>query len=287
MKNQLKTNIRDCLLILAGTGLMAFAIKSSYDPIGLVTGGFTGIGIMLRRLTTGIMQGGIPIWLTNIALNAPLFFVSFRLKGGRFIGKTAFASFLLSFWLGLIPGIDLTGGDYLLASVYGGVISGVGIGMVLSARAATGGTDLIATLLHMKFSSYSIAQILQLIDGIVIVVGIYVCGLRASMYAVFAVFLTSRVSDLITEGGNFAKAVYIISSHYKEIADVVMNEMDRGTTLVNALGMYQKKERNMLFVVVSKKEIVILKEHIKNIDPTAFVIVTDAREVLGEGFLGY
>lgn len=279
--------IRPYLLIIAGTGLMAFAIKSTYDPIGLVTGGFTGIGIMLRRLTTDIVKGGIPIWLTNLMLNIPLFLIALKLKGGRFIVRTLVASVLLSFWLGVIPDCDLAGGDYLLASVYGGVMTGAGIGFVLSAQVATGGTDLIATLLHMKMRMYSIAQILQVIDGLIIIVGIYVCGIRASLYAVFAVYITSRVSDLITEGGKFSKAVYIISDQYEKIADAVMHEMSRGTTMLPAVGMYRQEERNMLFCVVSKKEVVTLKEFIKNIDIHAFVIVTDVREVLGEGFLEY
>lgn len=279
--------IRSYLLILAGTGIMAFAIKSTYDPIGLVTGGFTGIGIMLRRLTMNFVEGGIPIWLTNLILNIPLFLIAWKLKGGRFLGRTIVSSLLLSFWLGVIPDCDLAGGDYLLASVYGGVMTGAGIGLVLSAQVATGGTDLIATLLHMKFRAYSIAQILQVIDGIIILGGIYVCGIRASLYAVFAVYITSRVSDLITEGGKFSKAVYIISNQYEQIADAVMHQLNRGTTLLPAVGMYQGEKRNMLFCVVSKKEVVTLKEYIKNIDVHAFVIVTDVREVLGEGFLEY
>ena len=279
--------IRSYLLIAAGTGIMAFAIKSTYDPIGLITGGFTGIGIMLRRLTTEFVKGGIPIWLTNLLLNIPLFLAAFKLKGGRFLGRTMIASLLLSFWLGLIPDCDLAGGDYLLASVYGGVMTGAGIGLVLSAQVATGGTDLIATLLHMKFRAYSIAQILQMIDGVIIIAGIYVCGIRASLYAVFAVYITSRVSDLITEGGKFSKAVYIISDQYEQIADAVMHQMNRGTTLLPAVGMYRGEERSMLFCIVSKKEVVTLKEYIKNIDVHAFVIVTDAGEVLGEGFLEY
>lgn len=279
--------IRSYLLIAAGTGIMAFAIKSTFDASGLVTGGFTGIGIMVRRLTAEYVEGGIPIWITNLVLDVPLFLISWKLKGSRFIGRTAAASLLLSFWLGIIPDCDLAGGDYLLAAVYGGVMMGAGIGLVLSAQVATGGTDLIATLLHLKFRAYSIAQILQVIDGAVILAGIYVCGIRASLYAVLAVYLTSRVSDLITEGGKFSKAVYIISESYEQIADAVMNSMNRGTTMLPAVGMYRNEERRMLFCVVSKKEVVTLKEHIRAIDKHAFVIVTDAREVLGEGFLEY
>ena len=282
-----KKQIRSYLLIAVGTGMMAFAIKNIYDPIGLVTGGFTGIGIMVRKLTMDLVKGGIPIWMTNVVLELPLFLLAFKLKGGHFLGRTLVASLLLSFWLGVIPDCNLAGGDFLLASVYGGVMVGAGVGLVLSAQVATGGTDLIATLLHMKFRAYSIAQILQVIDGLIILAGIYVCGIQASLYAVFAVFITSRVSDLITEGGKFSKAVYIISDQYEQISDAVLHQMNRGTTLLPAVGMYRGEEKNMLFCIVSKKEVVILKEHIRNIDVHAFVIVTDAREVLGEGFLEY
>ncbi|MCI9021652.1 MAG: YitT family protein [Eubacterium sp.] len=282
-----KRIIRSYLLIAAGTGIMGLAIKSIYDPIGLVTGGFTGIGIMVRRLTAGLVEGGIPVWITNLSLDIPLFLLALRLKGGGFLGRTVAASLFLSFWLGVIPAYDLARGDFLLAAVYGGVLMGTGIGLVLSAQVATGGTDLIATLLHMKLRACSIAQIMQVIDGAIILAGIYVCGIRASLYAVLAVYITSRVSDLITEGGKFSKAVYIISDEYKQIADAVLNQMNRGTTMLPAVGMYQNEERNMLFCVVSKKEVVTLKEYIRMIDKRAFVIVTDAREVLGEGFLEY
>ena len=240
MKNKkLKRYLKTYFLIIAGTGLMAFAIKSNYDAIGLVTGGFSGIGIMLKRLTPSVMEGGVPIWLTNLVLNIPLFVAAYKLKGKRFIGKTMAASLLLTLWLGVIPDCDLAGGDYLLASVYGGVLTGAGIGLVLSAQVATGGTDLIATLLHIKLKSYSIAQLLQVIDGAIILAGIYVCGIHASLYAIFAVFVTTRVSDLITEGGKFAKAVYIVSEQYERIADVVMNQVGRGTTMIPAVGMYK------------------------------------------------
>lgn len=188
-----KRIIRSYLLIAAGTGIMGLAIKSIYDPIGLVTGGFTGIGIMVRRLTAGLVEGGIPVWITNLSLDIPLFLLALRLKGGGFLGRTVAASLFLSFWLGVIPAYDLARGDFLLAAVYGGVLMGTGIGLVLSAQVATGGTDLIATLLHMKLRACSIAQIMQVIDGAIILAGIYVCGIRASLYAVLAVYITSRV----------------------------------------------------------------------------------------------
>jgi len=280
-----KKTVFSYLYILAGTGLMAFAIISSYDPIGLVTGGFTGVAIMVRRLSAGLLKGGIPIWFTNLILNIPLFLIAYRRNGWQFISRTAVAAVSLSFWLGVLPECDLAGGDFLLASVYGGVLTGAGIGLVLSAGVATGGTDLIATLLHPRLRMYSVAQILQVIDGLIILAGIYVCGIRASLYAVFAVIVTTRVSDLITEGGKFSKAVYVISDRYADIAGAVLHQLNRGTTAIPAIGMYRNTERRILFCVVSKKEVVRLKDFIRSIDTHAFVIVTDAREVLGEGFI--
>lgn len=286
-KNQLKKRLRPYLCILVGTALMACAAKSAYDPIGLVTGGFTGIGIMVRRLTVGYVQGGIPIWVTNLALNIPMFLLAWKLKGIRFVSQTALADGLLSFWLAVLPGADLAEGDYLLAAIYGGILMGAGVGLVLSSGVATGGSDLIATLVHIKVQMYSIAQILQVIDGAIILAGVYVCGIHSSLYAILAVFVSTKVSDLITEGGKFSKAVYVISEHYDQIAQQVMDEMDRGITMLPAVGMYQRTARHMLYCVVSRKEVVSLKERIRNIDPAAFVIVTDAREVLGEGFIEY
>lgn len=129
MDKKIKRRIRSFLLIAAGTGIMAFAIKSAYDSIGLVTGGFTGIGIMVRRLTTDLVDGGIPIWITNLVLDIPLLLVALKLKGRRFLGWTLVATLLLSFWLGVIPQYDLSGGDFLLAAVYGGVLMGTGVGL--------------------------------------------------------------------------------------------------------------------------------------------------------------
>lgn len=280
-----KKTVFSWLYILAGTGFMAFAVLSFYDPIGLVTGGFTGVAIMVRRMSAGLLKGGIPIWFTNLILNIPLFLIAYRRNGWRFIGRTAFAAVSLSFWLGVLPECDLAGGDFLLASVYGGVLTGAGIGLVLGAGVATGGTDLIATLLHPRLRIYSVAQILQVIDGLIILAGIYVCGIRASLYAVFAVIVTTRVSDLITEGGRFSRAVYVISDRYEDIAGMVLHQLNRGTTAIPAVGMYRNTERRILFCVVSKKEVVPLKDFIRSIDAHAFVIVTDAREVLGEGFI--
>lgn len=273
----------DAILMVVGTGLMALAIQCIYDPVGLVTGGFTGVAIIAKYVT----KGAVPLWLTNLVLNVPLFLLAALVKGKKFVARTAVATVLLSAWLYVIPLWNLAEGDYVLSAIFGGVICGVGMGMVLLARATTGGTDMLAALIQHKLRHYTIMQIICVIDGIIVAVGIYSFGVKAALYAIVAIYVTSRVSDTLMEGMKYSKAVFIVSDRYKEISDAIMTQMDRGVTGLDAVGMYSGDEKCMLYCVVSKKEIVVLKEIILKIDNNAFVIVTDAREVVGEGFLEY
>lgn len=277
----------DYLFIVVGTGLMALAIQCIFEPVGLVTGGFSGIAIIIRKMTMEVVPGGIPLWLTNLALNIPVFLAALKIKGKRFIGRTAIGTVLLSFWLFLIPQVDLTQGDYMLAAIFGGVITGIGIGFVLLAKATTGGTDMVAALIQKYARHYSVVQILQIIDGMVVLAGLYVFGLKPALYAVVAIFITSKVSDALLEGLKHSKAALIITDHYQEIARAIMEQLDRGLTGLEATGMYSGNHKTVLYCVVSRKEMVELKDIVAKIDADAFVIVTDAREVLGEGFLEY
>ena len=273
----------DAILMVVGTGLMALAIQCIYDPVGLVTGGFTGVAIIAKYVT----KGAVPLWLANLVLNVPLFLLAALIKGKKFVARTAVATVLLSAWLYVIPLWNLAEGDYVLSAIFGGVICGVGMGMVLLARATTGGTDMLAALIQHKLRHYTIMQIICVIDGIIVAVGIYSFGVKAALYAIVAIYVTSKVSDTLMEGMKYSKAVFIVSDRYKEISDAIMTQMDRGVTGLDAVGMYSGDEKCMLYCVVSKKEIVVLKEIILKIDNNAFVIVTDAREVVGEGFLEY
>lgn len=275
----------DYLFIFMGTGIMALAIQCIFEPIGLVTGGFSGIAIIIRKMTAGIVEGGVPLWLTNIALNVPVFIAALIIKGRKFLGRTVIGTVLLSFWLYVIPQVDLTQGDYMLSAVFGGVITGIGIGFVLLAKATTGGTDMVSALIQKYVRHYSVVQILQVIDGMVVLTGLYVFGLKPALYAIVAIFITSKVSDALMEGMKYSKAAFIITDCYKEIADAIMIQLDRGLTGLDATGMYSGDKKTVLYCVVSKKEIVELKDIVAKIDPKAFVIVTDAREVFGEGFL--
>lgn len=272
------------ILIIVGTGLMSLGIKCILDPAGLVTGGFTGIAIIVKGMTEGLIPGGIPLWFTNLILNVPVFLIALSVKGKHFIGRTAVATFLLSGWLYILPEVDLLQSDYTLASVYGGVITGIGIGLIFVSRATTGGTDMVAALIQSKLRHYSIAQIMQVLDAIIVIFGLYMFGIQRGLYAIVAIFIVSKVTDTLLEGFKFSKAVFIITDKSDEVARMIMDQMNRGVTGLNAIGMYSGTPKCMLYCVVSKKEIVDLKELILDIDRSAFVIVTDAREVLGEGF---
>lgn len=280
-----KSKVWDYVMLVIGTGLLAIAIQCIYDPIGLVTGGFTGIAIILKAMTSKLLPGGIPLWLTNIALNVPVFVIALKVKGKRFIGRTLIGTFLLSAWLYVIPPMDLTQGDYILATIFGAVIAGVGMGLILLSKATTGGTDMVATIVQHYVRHYSVVQIMQILDGLVVLCGFYVFGIRAALYAIVAIFITTKVSDNLMEGFKFAKVAYIISDKHELVAKHILEDLDRGLTGLKAKGMYSGEDKCMLYCVVSQKELVELKEMVAEIDPEAFVIVTDAREVLGEGFL--
>ena len=281
----IRTLIRNYLLIIIGTALMAFAIASVLEPASLVTGGFSGIAIIVKQYTDHLIPGGVPLSVTNLVLNIPVFLIAIRLKGLRYLIHTLFATVMLSFWLSVLPVVPLAGDDLLLASLYGGILMGAGIGLVFVTGATTGGTDLIAALVQHFLRHYSISNILWVIDTAVVLVGVYLYGIQITLYAIIAIYLTSKISDGIIDGLKFSKAAFIITEKPEALAALVMEELGRGVTGISATGMYSGDSKNMLLCVVSKKEIVRLKELAKSCDPNAFVIVTDVREVLGEGFI--
>ncbi len=275
----------DYLMIIVGTGLMSLAINSVFDAAGMVTGGFSGIAIIIKAWTKNLIEGGIPLWVTNCVLNLPLFVIAWKVRGFSFIKRAILGEISLSVWLAIQPVWNLAGNDLLLSALYGGVIQGVGIGLVFLGGGTTGGTDMMAAIIQKFLKHYSIAQIMQVIDAMVVLVGMYVFGVHKALYAIIAVYLVTKVSDGLIEGLKFSKAAYIITGKPKEISDMIINDLDRGVTGINVRGMYSGQDKLMLFCVVNKKEIIMLKEKVDEIDPDAFVIVTDAREVHGEGFI--
>jgi len=279
--------LRKYLIIVLGSILIALSVNLVYEPMGLVTGGVSGLGIVVKKLTEPIIKGGIPIYLFTILCNVPLFFISFKIMGKKFVFSALLGTVSVILALRLIPIVDLKFQDNLLAAIFGGVIDGIGIGLVFSSSASTGGTDMMATLIHRYKKHISIPQILIFIDGTIIFIGAIVFGLGNALYAIIAVFIVTKVSDGILEGLKFAKMAYIISDEYAAIADAIMHSLDRGVTGVSATGMYSNKDKKMLFCVVSNKEIIKIIEIAQKIDPRSFVIVSDVREVMGEGFIEY
>ena len=272
------------LLIIIGTGLMATAITSCFDAAGMVTGGFSGIAIIVKAGTKGLYGNGVPLWVTNLVLNVPVFILAAKIKGFSFVKKALMGDISLTVWLAVLPAWKLSE-DIFLAALYGGILQGVGIGLVFLGGGTTGGTDLLAAIIQKYMKHYSSAQVMQFVDGAVVVAGMYVFGVERALYAIIAVYLVTKVSDGIIAGLKFSKAVYIITDKPDEVSRMVMEDIDRGITGIRAKGMYSGNDKLMLFCVVGKKELVHLKEMIDEIDPKAFVIVGDAREVHGEGFI--
>lgn len=270
--------------IVVGTGIVSFAIKCIYEPNSLVVGGFSGLAIIIKSLTEGIIPGGVPLWFTNIALNLPVFLAALKVKGKNFIGKTLFSTIMVSFWLGVIPSVSFIENNILLAAIFGGALQGLGMGLVFLTKATTGGTDMVGAIIQNYLRQFSVAKIMMVIDAVIVIAGGYVFGIERALYAIITIVVVNRIADAIIEGIKFAKAAYIITDKYEEVSNAIMHKVDRGLTGIYAKGMYTGTDRYLLFCVVTKKELVHLKELVGKIDENAFIIVSDAREVMGEGF---
>ncbi|MDE7366302.1 MAG: YitT family protein [Lachnospiraceae bacterium] len=283
-----KNRIWNGLAILLGTGLMATAVNCVFEPMQLVTGGVTGIGIIIKELTRNIIgEEGVPLWLTNLLCNIPLFVFAYYILGKRFLRRGILSAIVFTVYLGVIPITQLPTGDTMLNSVLGAVLMGLGLGLVFAVGSTTGGMDLLAVLLQTRFRYLTEAQILAVVDGAIVIAGGIIFGLENALYALVAIFIVTRVSDSIMNGLKFSKVGYVISDQAEEISQRIMSELQRGITGIDITGMHTGARKNMLMCVVSRKQIVELKEIVFEIDPKAFVIVTDANETVGEGFLNY
>ena len=273
-----KKVIRSYGMITIGTFLMALGTRMIYEPMSMVTGGFAGVGIILEALF------GLPVSITTFALNIPLFLLAKKSHSKEYLIKSLYAMMTFSAALAIIPLAVVTEEDYLMAALLGGALNGVGLGLVFSSGSSTGGTDLLSTLLHPFFPVMRLANILGIVDGLIVVAGMLIFGIRTALYSIVAVFVTSKVMDGVTAGMRYAKVMYIISDESKRIAEIIMNRLDRGVTALRGNGMYSGQEKQNLMCVVSRREAVFMVKYIKELDERAFVIVADAREVLGEGF---
>lgn len=269
----------DYILITIGAFIMAFAVKNIYAPINLVTGGVSGLSIILNKLAH------VPLWVTSFVINVILFVAGLKLLGWKYIRKTTFTTAMLSFALAIIPSMNPFNGDMIISAIFGGVCTGVGVGLIVRCGTSTGGTDTLAYLIRLKLKDRSVVEIMRILDGIVVIIGIYFFGIKPAMYALITVYVVTWVSDGIVEGVNFSKQAFIISDKATDIANEIMEKLHRGVTEIDAKGMYTGNKKQVLFCVIRRKEITKFKEIISKIDKNAFVILSDSKEVFGGGFI--
>ena len=277
----LKENWNDYVFIIVGTFLMAGSTNLFFTPVNMVPGGFTGLSIILQYLTKK------PVWMWNIMFNIPLILIATKVRGWKFTRRTLIATLLFSLWLIVIPEMDVTNHNLFLVSVIGGGLMGFGLGLVFAGKATTGGTDTLAAIFQRLFPYLNTARIMPLLDVIVIVVATKVFGIEVSLYAIIAVIISGRISDGVISGQKNASMAFIISDKYEDISYAITNEMNRGATILSGYGTYTKLPRNVLLCAVNKRQIAILRDIVSEIDPLAFMILTEANEVRGQGFLKY
>lgn len=264
---------------LFGTLLMAISVDLFLLPNQLSVGGFSGIG------TIGHYLFNIPVGTTVFVLNIPLFLIAFIKNGRKFFLDSLFGTISLSIFLNLFENINIVTHSGFLACIYGGVLSGIGTSIVLKANASTGGSDLLAQIVKSYKPDVKTGSIITLIDTIVVVVStIAFKEIEIGLYSAIAIFIMGKVLDLFFEGIDFAKMLIIISPNYQEISDEINKKIKRGTTAIYGKGMYKEEEKKLLLCVASRGEVREIRKIVKEIDKKAFLIITNAREVYGEGF---
>ena len=276
--------IIDYLLIILGDFILAYAIVAFFQPHLMVTGGVSGLGIIIAYYSAQLWYE-IPLWITNLAFNIPLFIIGAIVLKGESIIKSAFGALFLTVALYVVQYFPMPPSDIVLATIFGGAVSGIGVALVLMTLATTGGSTLAGMILHNTlFKHFSVAKVIFCIDAIIIIIGFVVFGPVPSLYAIASIYIGTKVMEAVLEGMHFSKAAFIISEETEAIAEQVMAQLNRGATELRGRGMYTKQDKNVLLCVVNTKELIKLKQLVREIDTTAFVIVADVREVLGEGF---
>lgn len=270
---------KDYALIVLGTFLAALSLPQFFLPYDIAPGGISGISTVLASVLP------LSVGMLSFMLNVPLFLFGWRTVGLRFAVRSFVAMSLMSLFIDLVPVRDVAG-NAMLAAVFGGVLLGVGLGLVVRAGATTGGTDMAAKMIHNRIGFLSIATILFLIDGMVVAVAGLVFGMQAALWALISLFVSSRAMDTVIKGFNTAMQFMIISEDSEKIVRRIHTEIDRGCTRLMAEGTYSGLPVGTLLCVVSRTEAPRLKKLVAEVDPLAFVTVCDVHEVLGEGFTG-
>lgn len=269
--------MRAYALIAAGCVLGGAAYPLFLVPNAIAPGGLTGVATILNYLF------GLPVGVTSMVLNLPLFLIGYKAMGRVFAFRSLVATVLFSVFIDLIRLPPLTD-DVLLSAVYGGVLLGLGLGLILRGGATTGGSDMIARMVNQRFPGVSVGGFLFLVDFLVILAAAFTMSARAALYALICIFISARVVDLVLAGFGSAKACFIITSRAGAISARILRELERGATLLSGTGAYSGEGRAVLISVVTQREVVPLKRIVRQEDGKAFVFITDTHETLGEGF---
>lgn len=276
-KQKKKTVLLDYALLVVGAFIAGGALNLFLVPAKVVAGGATGLGTILYHTL------GLSVGLVNILVNLPLFALGYREVGKELFWRSILATLLLSAATYLIPEVALSQ-NAMLSSVYGGAAMGLGLGLVMRGGATTGGSELAALLLHKLIPQLKVTGWIFVIDAVIILAAGIIFDAEMALYAILALFLTTKTIDLVQEGLDSGKVCYIISDQSRKIAQLLMEELERGVTLLSARGMYSGEEKEVLLCVVTRMQLVRLKRIVTRVDPEAFVILSNAHEVLGEGF---
>jgi uncharacterized membrane-anchored protein YitT (DUF2179 family) len=279
-------------LIVVGSFILAAGFVFFINPYNIVPGGVYGIGIVVHHLIPKI-----PVGMFGLAMNIPLTIIGVRVLGPRFGVKTVIGMILasvfmdmLTFFIGdenpktMLHGSINLSNDVLLASVFGGVLIGFGLGLIFKAKATSGGSDIIAMIIA-KYTRLPLGQLMIYVDSTIVMIGLIVFrDWKIPLYSWIVIFITGKVIDVVLEGVSYDKTLFIISDKYEEIKDKILNDINRGGTFINGNGMYNNSEKKIIFTVVNRRELAILQEYVHKIDPNAFLTVIDANEILGKGF---
>lgn len=276
---KLKLLLKSISIIALGSFILALGINIFLNPSKISSGGISSIATIL------LYTLGIRLSVTSLLINVILFLLGFKYLGREAIIKTIIGIVLLSLFLELTSYFPIYNEEIILSTIVGGALVGIGVGLVVRQSASTGGSDFLAMIIHRFLPHIPLARIILVIDLVVIIAsGIVFKSITITIYSIIAMYISSLVTDSVITFGNKAKALQIFSNKNEEIAKYVVSEFKRGITGIYSRGMYSGDEKLMLLCIVSPKELPKLVSKIKNYDPHAFIIISDVKEVLGEGF---
>ena len=280
----LRKGLRAVLLITLAALIYALSFVWCFDPNGIAFGGITGLAQIVNRLFPAA-----PVGVTVIVLNIPLFILGWKLIGGKLLVSSLYAMFISSVFIDLLtPLYDWQPMEPLLACIFGGLLMGASLGVVFLQGATTGGTDLAARLLKLKFKWLPMGKLLMGVDlAVIVLVALFFRNLNTALYGLVALYISTLAMDGILYGLDNAKVAYIISDHNDEISSAIVQDLDRGVTILHGQGAYTGAEKQVLMCAFKQREIAAIKAVVKDIDPDAFLIVCNAHEVLGDGFREY